>query len=165
MTIRTLPLLSSFSTANLSAPFLSPEMPRDLLDATVVVSVESISGAPSAATLTPKFQIWHSVIGGNQDEVYTGASGTDPTNSWYDIGSAANPGMLPDGDWAAALDVSAAALASPVAMFKTIRGGFPWRLKLNWSLTGGTAPAMKISAIAYCRERFVGGFDRNDSGT
>lgn len=165
MTVRALPLLNSFSTSSMTAPFLTAEMPREILDATVVVTVESISGTPTTATISPKLQLWHSVIGGNQEEVYSGASGTDPTNSWFDIKYANNPSMLPDGDFPTALDVSAATLAVPVSTFRTVRGGFPWRLSLSWAFTGGTTPSMKISAMAFVRERFVGGFDRIDSGT
>jgi hypothetical protein len=165
MTIRALPLLAAYTTASMTAPFLGPEMPREMTDALVMVTVESISGGPATATITPHFQVWHSILGGNQEEVFSGGAGTDPTNSWFNIVAANNPSMLPDGDWASATDVSAAVLATPVAVFKTIRGGFPWRLRLDWALTGGASPAMKISAIAYIRERFVGGFDRVESGT
>lgn len=165
MTVRALPLLSNYSTANLSAPWVSPELPREMADALVVVTAEALSGGPATATVSPTFQVWHSILGGNQEEVYSGAAGVDPTNSWYDIAAASNPSMLPDGDWPAALDVSGATLTTPVGVFRTIRGGFPWRVKLNWALTGGTSPTIKLSVIAYVRERFVGGFDRVESGT
>lgn len=165
MTVRAIPLLNAFSTASMTAPFLTAEMPREMLDATVVVTVESISGAPTTATISPKLQLWHSVVGGNQEEVFSGASGTDPTNSWFDIKAANNPSMVPDGDFPTTFDVAAATIAMPLSTFRTVRGGFPWRLSLSWAFTGGTTPSMKISAMAFVRERFVGGFDRIDSGT
>lgn len=164
MRTRTIPLLSYFSIGTISSPWLGPEMPRSAYDALVVVTCEAVTGSPGAATVTPKFQLWHSVIGGNQEEVVNGGSGVDPTNSWFDLGATANPSLLPDGDWAATADVSAATTSAPVIVgAKTIRGGFPWRLKLAWALTGGTSPTMRLSAIAYLREGFVGGFDRVES--
>jgi hypothetical protein len=151
--IRAVPILSGYSSSNMTSPYQSPEMPRNLDSALVIVTVESISGSPSTATITPKFQVWHSHVGGNQEEVILGGAGTSPLDSWFDIAVAANPYMLPDGDWASATDVKAAVLATPISVFKTLRGGFPWRLSLAWAFTGGTSPSMKISAMAYCMER------------
>jgi hypothetical protein len=163
--IRAIPILSSYASSSMTSPFISPEMPRNLDSAVVIVSVESISGSPSTATITPKFQIWHSHVGGNQEEVILGGAGTSPLDSWFDITVAANPYLLPDGDWAATTNVAAAVLATPISVFKTIRGGFPWRLNLAWAFTGGSSPSMKISAMAYCMERPLPGFERDESGT
>lgn len=163
--IRNVPILSGFSTSSMTSPYVSPEMPRNLDSALVIVTVESISGSPSTATITPKFQVWHSHVGGNQEEVVLGGAGTSPVDSWFDITNANNPYLLPDGDWAAATNVAAAVLATPISVFKSLRGGFPWRLSLAWAFTGGTSPSMKISAMAYCAERHGHGFDRVESGS
>lgn len=162
--IRNVPILSSYSTSSMTSPYLSPEMPRNLDSALVIVTVESVSGSPSTATITPKFQVWHSHVGGNQEEIILGGTGTSPVDSWFDIGVTANPYLMPDGDWAATTDVKAAVVATPISVFKTIRGGFPWRLSIAWAFTGGTSPSMKISAMAYCNERPISGFDRVESG-
>lgn len=163
--IRAIPILSSYSSSSMTSPYISPEMPRNLDSALVIVTVESISGSPSTATITPKFQVWHSHVGGNQEEVILGGAGTSPLDSWFDIGVTANPYLMPDGDWAATTDVKAAVLATPISVFKTLRGGFPWRLSLAWAFTGGSSPSMKISAMAYCMERPSPSFDRVESGT
>lgn len=163
--IRAIPLLNNFATSSMTSPFVSPELPRNLTDAVVVITVESISGAPTAATITPQFQLWHSVIGGNQEEVFLGGSGVNPDVSWLALTAAQNPSLLPDNDWPVGLDVSAATTGAPVMVARRISGGFPWRLSLAWALTGGTSPAMKISAIAYCREIPTPGFDRVESGS
>ncbi len=162
--IRLVPLLSGYSTANMTSPFLSPELPRNLRDALVVVTVEALTGAPSTATVSPRFQVWHSHVGGHQDEVILGGSGASPVDTWFDIAAVTNPSLLPDGDWPVGLDVSGAVLATPVATFRRIDGGFPWRLRIAWALTGGSSPAMSLSAIAYCRELPPSGFDRVESG-
>ena len=163
--IRTVPILSSESTANMTSPYQSPEMGRNLIDAVVIVTVESISGGPSVATVSPTFQIWHSVIGGNQEEVIDGGSGTSPVNSWATLAAAANPSLMPDGDWPVSINVAGATLTSPVMTTLRIDGGFPWRLNLAWALTGGTSPSMLLSAIAYLRELPAPGFDRLESGS
>lgn len=163
--IRAMPILSSYSTASLTNPWKDcTEQGRNIDSALVVVTVESISGSPSTATLSPKFQVWHSHVGGNQEEVILGGSGTSPYDSWFDVGVTDNPNLLPDGDWPAAKDVKAATLTVPISMYKTIRGGFPWRLTLSWAFTGGTSPSMKISAMAYYKELPPPGFDRVESG-
>lgn len=163
MTIRPVPILSGYLTSNMTSPYVSPEMPRDLVDATVIVTVEQVNGSPTTATISPKFQIWHSHVGGHQDEVILGGAGASPYDTWFDITAAANPNTLPDGDWPSSFDVSTATLAAPKSVFRTIRGGFPWRLVIPWALAGGTTPSLRISAMAYCRERFIGGFDRVES--
>jgi hypothetical protein len=157
--------LNAYSTANMTSPFLSPEMPRAIQDALVVVTVESVSGSPTTVTISPMFQYWHSIIGGNQEEVIDGGSGISPTISWFTVAAVSNPSLLPDGDWPVAQDVSAAETANtPVSFARRIDGGFPWRLNVAWAFTGGTSPAMILSAIAYCREGPPGGFDRVESG-
>ncbi len=163
--IRTLVLLSGYSTASMSSPFVTPELPRNIEDALVVISVESITGSPTAATITPTFEVWHSHVGTNQDEVVLGGSGLSPVDSWYTINSALNPSMMPDGAWPTALDVSGATTSTPVGTFRRIGGGFPWRLKIAWSLSGGSTPSMKLSAMAYLREIQPAGFDRVESGS
>jgi hypothetical protein len=167
MTVRTIALLNAQSTTatpTFTSPWQSPEMPRDFLDATVVVSVENCTGSPSLAIISPVFQVWHSIVGGNPEEVVDPpGGGTSPVNSWYNLVGNNNPSMLPDGDWPQTWDVSGAVITAPVGLVNTIRGGFPWRLQISWTLTGGTTPALSISAIAYVRERFVGGFDRIES--
>lgn len=165
MAIRAISLLNNYASTNMTAPFLTPEMPRSMHDALVVIMIENITGGPSAATISPSFQVWNSICGGNQEEVINGGSGVDPTISWFNIAAASNPSMLPDGDWPSLFDVSGATGTTPVAVFKRIDGGFPWRLSLNWALTGGTSPSMKITAIAYVREHVASGSDRTDSGT
>lgn len=166
MTIRAISLLNNFSTASMASPWLSPEMPREMQNAVVLVMAEQTSGAPATATISPTFQAWCSICGSNQEEVSAAGGGTDPTISWFTLAAAANPSLLPDGDWPATTDVSAAVFATPVGVLKRIDGGFPWRLRIAWALTGGTTPAIKLTAIAYVRERFVGGFDRREnSGT
>lgn len=162
--IRNVPILSGYSTANMTSPFISPEMPRNLDSALVIVTVEEISGSPSTATISPKFQVWHSHVGGNQEEVILGGTGTSPEDSWFDITVTGNPYVLPDGDWPATVNVAPATLTVPVSVFRTLRGGFPWRLRLSWAFTGGTTPSMRISAMAYCAERLGPGFDRVESG-
>jgi hypothetical protein len=165
VTIRAIPLLSGYSTSNMTSPYVGPEMPRNLQSALVIVTVESISGGPATATITPKLQVWHSHVGTNQEEVILGGTGSSPLDTWFDITAAGNPSLLPDGNFPTALDVSAAVLAVPISTFKTISGGFPWRLNLAWALTGGTTPSMKISAMAYCSELPSPGFDRVESGS
>lgn len=167
MTIRTIPLLSGAITGTnpTTSPWVGPEMPRNLTDALVVVTVGGLTGAPTAATITPKFQLWHSVIGGNQEEVILGGTGVSPANSWFDLSAAQNPSLLPDGDWPSALSVVAATVSAPIAVARTIRGGFPWRLQLAWALTGGTSPTAELNVIAYCRELPHGGFDRVESSS
>jgi len=158
MTIRSNVHLINYNTTLMTSPFITSEQSRDYLDAVVVITAESIVGAPTTVTITPKFQLWHSVVGGNQEEVNTGGSGVDPTNSWVDLSAASNPSLLPDGDWPTSFDVSTAATATPVILARRISGGFPWRLKISWAFTGGTAPGIRLSAMTYGRERFVGGF-------
>jgi hypothetical protein len=157
--------LINYSTLNMTSPFLTSEQSRDYLDVVTVITVEKINGSPATATLSPTFQLWHAVVGGNQDEVNTGGTGVDPANSWLTLSAASNPSLLPDGDWPVNLDVSGAAVATPIILARRILGGFPWRLKLDWAFTGGSSPSMQISAMSYCRERFAGGFDRAQSGT
>ncbi len=163
--IRTIPLLSGYSTSNMTSPFVTPEMPRNIEDALVMVTVESVTGSPTTATITPSFEVWHSHVGGNQEEVILGGSGTSPLDSWFTIQSAQNPSMLPDGAWPTALDVSTAVVATPISTFRRIGGGFPWRLKIAWNLAGGSTPTLTISAIAYVRELPAPGFDRMESGS
>lgn len=163
--IRSVPLLSGYTTASMTSPFVSPEMPRNLQDALVIVTVESISGSPTTATITPSFEVWHSHVGTNQEAVVLGGSGASPVDSWFTINSTSNPSMLPDGSWPVGLDVSAAVLATPISTFRRIDGGFPWRLRIAWAFTGGSTPSMKISAMAYCRELPAPGFDRVESGS
>lgn len=166
MTTRMNVHLNKYSTLNHSiaatGPFYTSEQGRDYLDSVTVITVEKILGAPTTVTITPKFQLWHSVIGGNQTEANTGASGVDPVISWVDLSAASNPSLLPDGDWPTALDVSGAGTGytTPVIIARRISGGFPWRLKINWAFTGGTSPRIELSAVTYSRERFGGGNDR-----
>lgn len=166
MRTRTIPLLNYVDVvASLGgSPWKGPEMPRSIYDALVVVTVEAITGAPATATITPGFDVWHSVVGGNTEEVINGGVGASPAASWFPIAAASNPSLVPDGDFPAALDVHAATVAAPIATFKRIAGGFPWRFSLAFALTGGAAPSMRVSAIAYIREGYVGGFDRVESG-
>lgn len=167
MTIRAIPLLSGYLSTSMTSPFVGPEMPRELVDSTVIVTVEQVQGSPTTATISPKFQIWHSHVGQNQEEVILGqvSGGASPYDTWFDISATSNPNMLPDGDWPTSFDVSAATAAVPKSTFRTIRGGFPWRLVIPWTVSGGSAPSIRISAMAYCRERFVGGFDRVESSS
>lgn len=164
MTTRALPQLIYQSTSSLTSPFVTSEQARDVDYAIAVITIESISGAPSTATISPKFQLWHSIVGGNQEEVNSGGSGMDPANSWMTLAASSNPFLLPDGDWPTSLDISTATLTAPVQVARTIRGGAPWRLSVPFVFTGGTSPSARMSVIIYNRERFVGGFDRVDSG-
>ena len=154
MRVRTVPLLNSALVSILgSSPWKSPEMPRAMKDALVVVTVEAVTGTPATATITPTFEAWHSTVGGNYYENFESTgSGASPVNTWYAITVANNPSLLPDGDWGSAIDVSSAVVGTPLGYFRRIDGGFPWRLSLAWALTGGTSPTMKVSAIAYIRE-------------
>jgi hypothetical protein len=157
MLTRTVPLLNACTTGTIgSSPFVSPQMPRSIYDALVIVTVENCSGAPSTATITPSFEVWHSVVGGNYFEVYeTSGSGLSPASSWFAVSNANNPSMLPDGDWPATTDVHSATVSAPVSVFKSfVPRGAPWRLKVAWAFSGGTSPALTISAQAYLRETF-----------
>lgn len=157
-------ILGSDGGAAGTSPWVSPELPRNMLDAFVIVTVESVSGAPTTATITPKFQAWHSVIGGNVEEVVGGGAGVVPDISWFDIATATNPSLLPDGDWPSAFDVHTATATTPVSTMRSVVGrGYPWRLKVAWAFTGGTTPQMKISAIAYVRHGDESGYDPVES--
>lgn len=162
--IRHVPLLSGFTTASMTSPYVSPEMPRNIEDALVIVTVESITGTPTGMTVTPTFEVWHSHVGTQQDEVVISGTGLSPVDSWFPIAAATNPSMMPDGDWPVGLDV-VGAITVPVATFRRIGGGFPWRLRLAWAFTAGTTPAARISAMAYCREILPAGFDRVESSS
>lgn len=157
MQTRTLPILNACTTTTIgTSPYVGPQMPRSVYDALVVVTVEAVSGAPSAATITPSFEVWHSVVGSNFFETFESTNaGLSPVTSWFAVSNANNPSLLPDGDWPAALDVHSATVSAPVSTFKSfVPRGAPWRLKIAWAFTGGTTPALTISAIAYLRETF-----------
>jgi hypothetical protein len=148
MFMRTLPLLNRKSTAALApSPYTTVELPRWLDRAVVAVTVETVTGSPTAMAITPSFQMWHSVAGGGEFERLVGTSFTPP---WFDLSADTNPWLLPDGDWAPFTTVTPG--PGGLSQAKTIRGGFPWRLKLHWTFTGGTGPGAYISAIAYVME-------------
>lgn len=148
MMVRTHPLLNRKSTATLGpSPYATVEIPRWLDRAIVIVTIEAVTGSPSAMTITPKFELWHSVAGGGEFERLVGTSMEPP---WFVITSSTNPWLLPDGDWTPFTNVSLG--ASGASQAKTIRGGAPWRLRLDWNFVGGSSPAALISAIAYCME-------------
>jgi hypothetical protein len=145
---RTLPLLNRKSTAALApSPYATVELPRWLAWAVVAVTVEGVTGNPTAMTITPRFEMWHSVAGAGEFERLVGTSFTPP---WFVITAASNPFLLPDGDWQSFTNVNPP--ASGLSQARTIRGGFPWRLRLDWSFTGGSGPAAYLSAIAYVME-------------
>jgi hypothetical protein len=157
MITRTLPILNAATTTTIGAsPYVSPPMKRSIVDAVVMVTVEAVSGVPATATISPTFEVWHSVVGGNYFEVYeTTNPGLPPTLSWFPIVAASNPSMLPDGDWPATTDVSGATVGAPVSVFRSIiPRGAPWRIKIAWALTGGIAPTLTIDAICYQRETY-----------
>lgn len=165
MTVRHNALLNNYSVTGNQTFDQNQEMPRNLIDSVTVITVESISGAPSAVTITPKFHFWHSMVGGNQEELNSGGSGASPDKTWYPITYASNPSMLPDGDWPTALDVSTATPTTPVGVFRSLKGGFPWKLSVAVAFTGGTAPSLKLSVMTYFNERPAIGLDRIESGT
>jgi hypothetical protein len=145
---RTLPLLNRKSTHALGAsPYTTVELPRWLAWAVVAVTIEDVEGSPTAMSITPRFEMWHSVTGGGEFERMVGTSFTPP---YFPITAASNPFLLPDGDWKPFTTVDPP--ASGLSQAKTIRGGFPWRLRLDWSFTSGTSPAAAISAIVYAME-------------
>lgn len=149
--IRTLPLLNRKSTAALApSPYVAVEMPRWFARSFVVVTIEAVTGSPTAMSITPSFEAWHSVAGDSEFERTIGSTFTPP---WFDINAASNPSVFPDGDFAAFTNVAPPANGN--SAMKTILGGFPWRLKLAWTFTGGSAPAAQISAMAYCSEDTV----------
>lgn len=162
--IRTIPILTGWLTSAGTSPFYSAELPRNMESAIVVVTAEAITGSPSAATISPEIQLWHSHVGGNQEEVILGGTGLSPVDSWLTLNATDNPSLLPDGAFAASIDVAAATTSAPTIKVKRVLGGFPWRLKIGWSLTGGTNPAIRLSAVAYVKELPPVGFDRVESG-
>jgi hypothetical protein len=144
---RTLPLLNGKSTNALGSTYTTCELPRWLDRAIVAITIESVLGAPSAMSITPKFEMWHSVAFGGEFERLVGTSAPPP---WFGITASTNKWLLPDGDWVPFTNVSPG--ASGISQAKTIRGGFPWRVRIDSSFTGGTSPSAKISMIAYVLE-------------
>lgn len=165
MTVRHNALLNSYTFSGAGTFDQNQEMPRNLIDSLTVITVESISGAPTTATISPKFWLWHSMVGGNQEEANTGGAGLSPDKSWLRIVTAQNPSLLPDGDWPTALDVSAASLTAPVMVARSLKGGFPWKLSVDVAFTGGAAPSLRLSVMTYFNERPGMGFDRVESST
>lgn len=145
---RTLPLLNRKSTHALApSPYTTVELPRWLAWAVVAVTVEDVEGSPTTMSITPRFEMWHSVAGAGEYERIVGTTFTPP---YFALSAATNPFLLPDGDWQPFTNVNPP--ASGLSQAKTIRGGFPWRLRLDWSFTGGNSPAALISAIVYAME-------------
>lgn len=165
MRVRTIPLWNGLWTTGLTSPLLSPEMPRGMHDAVVAIAVEQVQGAPTTATITPTIQLWHPTVGGNWVENGGGSgAGLYPRFSWQTLSAAENPSLLPDGDFPATLNVSAATTSTPVYITRRVDGGFPWRLSLAWTLTGGTSPKIGLSVNVFIRESPAAGFDRVESG-
>lgn len=148
--IRTLPLFSRKSVWALGDGYTSIEIPRWFSTCRVMFTLESVSGAPSAMSITPSFQAWHSIAGDSEYERIVGSSFTPP---WFDINAASNPSVFPDGDFTPITNVAPG--ASGVSQMKTIMGGFPWRLKLKFTMTGGTSPIAQVSAMVFAAEDIV----------
>lgn len=165
MRVRTIPLMNGVFTNTLTSPWVSPELPRGMYDAVVAVVAEQTLGAPTTATISPEIQLWHGTVGGNWFENAGGSGvGLYPANSWQTLAAAQNPSLLPDGDFPATTDVKAATTSAPVYLTKRVSGGFPWRVRLAWALTGGAGPKIQLSVNLYVREASPGGFDRVESG-
>lgn len=111
-----------------------------------IVSIESVSGSPAAASISCKFQARLTTFGGN-----TGNQEENVQNSqseqWTDITNTNNPGTLPDDDWPATL--ADHTLASPVIFVRRILGGFHHRLAFTTSFTGGSSPKFVVSAMCH----------------
>lgn len=164
MRVRTIPLINGVWTNTLTSPWVSPELPRGMEDAIVAIVAEQTLGAPATATFTPTIQLWHGTVGGNWVENGGGGgTGLYPANSWQTLNATSNPSLLPDGDFGT-VDVAPATIAVPIYVTKRVSGGFPWRVKLDWALTGGTNPKVQFSMQLYIREAPAVGFDRVESG-
>lgn len=153
MPVRHNAILNRYNLTGTSGTFdQNQEMPRALRGSVTSIVVEEVTGSPTVATITPRFHFWHSMVGGNQEEANTSAAGLSPDKAWFPILAAQNPGMLPDGDWPTALDVKAATMTAPIAVFRSLKGGFPWKFSLDWALTGGTSPIIRVSVMTYFDE-------------
>lgn len=152
MPVRHNALLNSYTFSASGTFDQNQEMPRGLRSSVTSIVAEVVTGAPTSVILTPKFHFWHSMVGGNQEEANTGGSGISPDKTWFPITAANNPSMLPDGDWPASFDVTAATLIAPLATFRSLKGGFPWKLVCGVAITGGTAPTVKLSVMTYFDE-------------
>jgi hypothetical protein len=147
--IRTVSLLNRKSTAALgTSPYTTIELPRQAKSIRLALAVESVTGGPSAMTLTPTFEFLMPSGGGGQFESLVNANAGFP--AWYALPAASNPHALPDGEFAAFTNVSLP--TGGEGQLKTVRGGAPVRLKIAWSFTGGTSPAALLTATAFIEE-------------
>lgn len=108
--------------------------------------IEGITGSPTTASLTAKFQMAQRTTGGQ-----TGGAGavTDALPIWSDMNADTGRDLLPDGDWPTL--IADQTLASPLVIVRRVKGGFSHRLAITPTFTGGTSPAFSMTLEAEVR--------------
>ena len=115
---------------------------------TVQFSAEGLTGSPTTANITTKFQISPLEYGGfNLDWEPNGNQ-----RNWFDVTAAdANLGGLLETDWPAT--IANETLVSPVIVTRSINLKIPAlvRIKTDITFTGGTTPSFDVSAMMLIR--------------
>lgn len=107
-----------------------------------IVIVQSLQGAPTAATFNLGYEMGVTTSFGNeQPQASPGTynfSYTDARPYWQGFRAADYPDLLPDGDWPENLATHTTVL--PLMLKRRVRGGFLHRLRVTTTMTGGTDP-------------------------
>lgn len=135
---------------NATTPFTTPEIRADAAKETLYrITVEGLTGAPTAARLFVRFQVAQRTSGG----IFPGTPGlaqTDQNPVWVEINANAHRGILPDGDWPTRIWRNED--GGPYIVERRILGGGSNRLWINPSnMLDGINPGIIMSIEAEVR--------------
>lgn len=123
-------------SASFDFPWCRADFARHVM---YLVTVESLAGTPTQATIQLGFSLFQPTTGGGGNFEFR-----NPGGVWQPVTMDDHAGLLPDGDWPAVVADEASTL--PLTVGRRIVGATFHKLVATISFVGGASPSFKLSA-------------------